>query len=312
MKPLDPSTSPFKPANLPMIAGQPIRTMVIQPAPRMAQQVSLEQLTNTPSLAVELCSDLSGFLNRLNQNEEPELVLVFQDWSDQYSARQIEQLVARLPLARILCIYGPLCSADGRTRSLWPLSLRIPVWKFWQRLEQEIHVLRHSTPALPSTATREELLRFESSPGTLTPEDFPEDSLSVSENSPRPQPVCILTPDVAWGEMLVELIAAQQQRPAQVFGLPLSGSRKLPPGAQVILDIDPLCTNHHAHLARLIRKNCLSVVACISNFSTFTPQIPAELRQNAPLLDRLNLPELLNRIQSLPPLPLAPPATQMT
>jgi hypothetical protein len=76
----------------------------------------------------------------------PDLVLVCQSWSDQFSAVDANALVAWFPLARLVCCHGPWCESDGRTRTQWPLAVRVPVSLAPARLDLEID--------LPLTATR--------------------------------------------------------------------------------------------------------------------------------------------------------------
>ncbi|MFN9372154.1 MAG: hypothetical protein ACK6D3_09765 [Planctomycetaceae bacterium] len=57
--------------------------------------------------------------------QPPELVVICQTWSDQFTAEEIQGLIAWLPFARLICCHGPWCDSDGRTRDLWPLAVRI-------------------------------------------------------------------------------------------------------------------------------------------------------------------------------------------
>jgi hypothetical protein len=91
---------------------------------------------------------------------DPDLVIVVQQWSDEYRADEVEELLAALPLARICCAYGPLCRSDGRTRSQWPIALRVPQEELPARLKQEVAVLKGELQPLPRTAGYEEIFAF--------------------------------------------------------------------------------------------------------------------------------------------------------
>jgi hypothetical protein len=89
-------------------------------------------------------------------DDAPELILVWQRFSDEYPAGDIARLLAAVPLARIVVIYGAWCEADGRTRTAWPAGLRVPVWQATARIRQEWGCLTGEGVPLPWTASREE------------------------------------------------------------------------------------------------------------------------------------------------------------
>jgi len=86
----------------------------------------------------------------------PDLLIVFESWPDEFPADHVSRLFAAAPLARIVCVGGAWCESAGRTRSHWPLGLRVPVWLATVRIRYELDVLAGRRPALPPTATREE------------------------------------------------------------------------------------------------------------------------------------------------------------
>ena len=55
-----------------------------------------------------------------------DFVIVLQAWSDEFAAHEITELIGRLLFGRILCCYGPWCTADGRSHELWPVAFRVP------------------------------------------------------------------------------------------------------------------------------------------------------------------------------------------
>ena len=94
----------------------------------------------------------------------PDLVIALQAWSDQFSAIEVEELISLCPLARILCCFGPWCDSDGRTRSIWPLGVRVPSAGFASRFEHETALLAASRDGgrpLPLTASRTEIFEFD-------------------------------------------------------------------------------------------------------------------------------------------------------
>lgn len=93
-----------------------------------------------------------------SRDEPPDLVVVAQDWPDQFSRGDVQRLMADGPLARLLCVYGPWCESDGRSREIWPAGVRVPLERAAGRLRHELAVICGEQPPIPWTATRDELL----------------------------------------------------------------------------------------------------------------------------------------------------------
>jgi hypothetical protein len=91
----------------------------------------------------------------------PELVLVCQHWSDEFTTQDVHCLIARYPLARLVCCYGPWCASDGRTRDIWPLAVRVPTDAAPDRIRRELDVLAGRRRPLPLTASRDEIFLFD-------------------------------------------------------------------------------------------------------------------------------------------------------
>src|SRR5258708_1025798 len=66
--------------------------------------------------------DVRSLSREFANDEFPELIVVFQSWSDQYSASEVDELLAFAPLARVVVCYGAWCESDGRNRQIWPMS----------------------------------------------------------------------------------------------------------------------------------------------------------------------------------------------
>jgi hypothetical protein len=91
----------------------------------------------------------------------PDLAIVCLHWPDEYGAAEVRQLFEAFPLARPICFYGPWCASDGRTRDVWPLSIRIPAALAHRRIDLEIEVLAGTRWPLPLTAARDEIFLFD-------------------------------------------------------------------------------------------------------------------------------------------------------
>jgi hypothetical protein len=91
----------------------------------------------------------------------PDLAIICQHWPDEYTATDVRQLFGAFPLARLICCYGPWCASDGRTRDVWPLSIRVPSEFAARRIDLELEVLAGTRWPLPLTAARDEIFLFD-------------------------------------------------------------------------------------------------------------------------------------------------------
>ena len=91
----------------------------------------------------------------------PALVLICQHWPEEYTTAQVQALLSRYPLARMICCYGPWCASDGRTRNIWPAAVRVPLAHAGDRLRRELMVIAGKCPPLPLTAGLDEIFDFD-------------------------------------------------------------------------------------------------------------------------------------------------------
>ena len=200
----------------------------------------IQELLNHPQLVITQYKSLLHFLNQdfsTTNAAEPELIVITQNFSDQFCPTEIDQLLSKHPISRILSVYGPLSVSDGRTRDLWPHSLRIPHWKLSQRIEQELAVLTGNAPAIPLTATREETAHFELQSLSAQPHQ------TIST-----EPLIVFSPDATWTELIADSWStlsnsSPRSKCHQIHTLGkldrfLNSSSKFT--GKIILDIDPL------------------------------------------------------------------------
>lgn len=93
---------------------------------------------------------------------QPDFVVVCQSWPDEFLASQVSRFLGFWPLAQWVVCYGAWCDSDGRTRTTWPIGLRVPVALCERRLNHlwSIVLGQGSTP-MPMTASRDEAFEFE-------------------------------------------------------------------------------------------------------------------------------------------------------
>ncbi|MGE5192721.1 MAG: hypothetical protein ACM3U2_09475 [Deltaproteobacteria bacterium] len=174
-----------------------------------------------PPAEIRLAADFAGFRQLVEGDRWfPDLVAVLQAWPDQFPEAEVHELLARCPLARIVCCFGPWCDSDGRTRSLWPLAVRIPVAAARGRLSRELALLEDresASAALPLTASRAEIFEFDFGP--------------CDQTGPPARSVAVISPDRRWTGMLESRVRAIGLRNLG----PQSGERP----EVVIFDADP-------------------------------------------------------------------------
>ena len=170
-------------------------------------------------------------------SDQPDLVVVVQSWPDQYTVADVNEIMTRFAHAKILCCYGPWCDSDGRTRSIWPLAVRVPVSSLARRLALEWS----RSSRLPLTASRTEIFEF--------------DVGEVGTGSHPDRTVAIDSPDRQWREM----IASQLMRHGfQIFE---QGDQGVP--HLILFDTDPWGDHRRNDLAEIRRKfPGMPIVAC--------------------------------------------------
>ena len=94
--------------------------------------------------------------------DPPDLVIVCQSWPDEFPAAEVTTALGRWPLVMWVCCYGAWCASDGRTRSIWPISVRVPIDEAENRLNHVWRVLTEQRDEpLPLTASRDEAFEFD-------------------------------------------------------------------------------------------------------------------------------------------------------
>lgn len=202
-------------------------------------------------------TDFAAFRQTVASGWWPDLVIVLQAWPDQFSAAEVEELIALCPLARIVCCFGPWCDSDGRTRSLWPLGVRVASAACASRFEHELALLSGSHSVglpLPLTASRTEIFEF----------DFDR----APEPARRAVPeVSIISPDRRFREMLSFAFRSA--------GIPLYESTSTNRPGTIIFDADPWDGQREAALTAIRTAQPQSrLIACVG-FAR--PHVDAEL-----------------------------------
>jgi len=90
------------------------------------------------------------------QSMSADFVIVLQSCSDEFGQHEINELIGRMLFGRILCCYGPWCTADGRSHELWPVASRIPAASAASLIELELACFRANIqPLFPMSASEE-------------------------------------------------------------------------------------------------------------------------------------------------------------
>jgi len=105
---------------------------------------------------------VTEWLSSLPESSLANLIVVLRNWPDEFTPREVEQLFAAHPLARIICVDGPWCASAGRSHELWPVAVRVRLKEAKSRIEREIGVVRGVYQPLPVTASRDDTFRSDS------------------------------------------------------------------------------------------------------------------------------------------------------
>lgn len=108
------------------------------------------------------CTSVAAAINSIRRDDWfPDLVVISQTWSDEFTRDEVEHLISECALARMVVAYGPWCDSDGRNRSIWPLAVRVSLCLLASRLKREVDVLSGRCEPLPLTANRDEIFAFD-------------------------------------------------------------------------------------------------------------------------------------------------------
>ena len=106
----------------------------------------------------------------LGQTMSADFVVVLQLCSDEFAQHEINDLIGRCLFGRILCCYGPWCTADGRSHELWPVAFRIPAASAASLVELELRGFQAGTQALsPMSAGEEVFFHRSHDPAEMAP-----------------------------------------------------------------------------------------------------------------------------------------------
>lgn len=99
--------------------------------------------------------------SQFGENATWDLIVVCQSDPDELTADQVRDLLSCSVSSRLIVCSGNWCLSEGRTRSLWPLAVVVPVERFSRRLAREMGVWRGQANPIPLTAAAEEVFAAE-------------------------------------------------------------------------------------------------------------------------------------------------------
>lgn len=185
--------------------------------------------TNEMRTIVEAVCDICGgtqvtYTDQVNKIPAgqiiPKLIIICQNWPDEFSTRDFKELFRRFPISRTICCYGVWCESDGRTRTTLPVSIRIPARSARVRIQYEWNIVHEKEEAYPLTAGRDEIFQIESSKAPFR----------VDSNGMIPL-ICIISGDCFYQTMLQEMILSWN---GQLLNMAQKDDADL-----IIYDLDP-------------------------------------------------------------------------
>jgi hypothetical protein len=122
------SQTPFPAADRNILADVEFRIVLVgEPTTPDFDAVADELLTTVPDATFRVVRDLPQFVSELENEDVPDLIIFVQTWPDEFRFSDLLALPWIGPLTQVLCVYGPWCVSDGRSRHDWPLALRVPL-----------------------------------------------------------------------------------------------------------------------------------------------------------------------------------------
>ncbi len=196
--------------------------------------------------ALDFYQDLPACL-AADGTRPPDLVVMLQNHPDEYVTGDVAALMSRFPLARLICCYDAWCDSDGRTRSIWPLAARTPIWNALGRIERELTLVLGQVRdrPLPLTASRAEI--------------FEAEYLPPRRLEPAQGLIGVVSRDHAWQKTFELLLAAAGQNVAVNV---TSGDSR---GVRLLLwDADPWCEDQAMSLRHMrSRYPHADIAACV-------------------------------------------------
>ena len=113
-----------------------------------------------PSIALATSADILAWESVSGAQQEYTLTLVLQSFSDQFAPQEADRLIGATFFSGLMCCFGLWCEGDGRTRSIWPESVRVPLRDAKQVIQEEFDRLQSGHCLLPPTAARDEIFLY--------------------------------------------------------------------------------------------------------------------------------------------------------
>lgn len=175
----------------------------------------------------------------------PDLVVVCQNRSDEFSRTDGNRLLSLFPLARWVCCFGAWCESDGRNHDVWPTAIRVPARCALSRIRSELAVIRGEASPLPLTASRDEAFEFDC-PGDVVPVEIP-------------RTVCVTSPDAELRRWIVDLLrTAGHQAVDRLDETPVE---------VLVQDVDPWTVQTASELRDLCRRNPRLAIVALMTFA---------------------------------------------
>jgi len=137
-----------------LLIGETSRSEMLGIAAMLDSDAAVANVTSFVDIhAVLSHADLNGWF--------PDLVVVCQSWPNEFVKAEVDDLIGRFPLARVVCCFGVWCESDGRNCDGWPNALRVSARTARRRICSELQVLADERVPLPLTASRDETFEFD-------------------------------------------------------------------------------------------------------------------------------------------------------
>jgi len=186
--------------------------------------------SESASVTTSVYADISAWLSaEAVQPHRHRLTVVLQASSDQFASKDVEHLIGTTMYSGLLCCFGVWCEGDGRTRRVWPNSVRVPARYARQLIQRELRRVEENRPPLPPTAARDEIFLYRES----------EEPLRGADRIRRGAAL-VISPDRVYRSTLAQVLNASGWDAASA-GLDRDSLTHVRSPLLLVHDLDPRC-----------------------------------------------------------------------
>jgi hypothetical protein len=237
-------------------AGRPTLVVIGDRADRQFDAIQRRISPDQIFLLADFRTVADALESGIGESLRPDLLIVLQQYSDQYNPDDVSLLIGRMLFGRVLCCCGPWCLSEGRTHDVWPISIRVPAASAPTVIDQELRALAEAIESLLPMSAAEEVFAHRV-------------ALAARDVRTAKPDVWILTSEEALGRMVAKishmLHVVPRHLPMQIAALNQAIESGHRPDL-ILIDLDPLDDLCRTVLQYLDQQGFMSKIVGMSVF----------------------------------------------